>query len=302
MYQSLDELIQHIGINTGVFPYIGLLSATPQNNQPNDLKNQIYFFELNRNNSTLKKAESVNIEKFFSEINREFELLIDRKNDIPTDERRQRLDAVSKRQRDCVLCDILERRTRIDIEKYYKNDMESQGLVFPQIVRPNNLEYRMDDELVQLFSDTMTIIAPTEEEKLQTDKWMRYLRYRAIEYFADPSNEGKHTGRGNRSVNYVAKQLASIMQIILVKRLESSFTAFTQSLLNLRCYTENMIKMWNNDTIFIYPQIDVNKELDYEAKTLKRCKPVSFSDCVEDIRAKIKKLTEQKRNEKGQNA
>ncbi len=94
----------------------------------------------------------------------------------------------------------------------------------------------MDDELAQLFSDTMTIIAPTEAEKLQTDEWLKYFRYRAIEYFTDPANERKHTGRGNRGVNDVAKQLAIIMQILLVKRLESSFTAFTQSLLNLRRY------------------------------------------------------------------
>lgn len=302
MYQSLDELIQKIGSNTGVYPYVGLLSATPQNNRPNDLKNQIYLFERNHNDSTLKKAESGDIERFFADINREYELLIDRSNDIPADERRKRLDAVSKRLRDCVLSDILERRTRTDVEKYYKEDMESQGLVFPKIVGPNNLKYIMDDELTQLFSDTMTIIAPTEEEKLQTDEWLRYFRYRAIEYFADPANERKHTGRGNRGVSDVAKQLATIMQILLVKRLESSFTAFTQSLLNLRRYTENMIKMWENDTIFICPQIDVNKELDYEEKTLKRGKRVSFNDCVEDIRVKIKKLTEQGRNEKGQNA
>lgn len=302
MYQSLDELIQKIGSNTGVYPYVGLLSATPQNNRPNDLKNQIYLFERNHNDSTLKKAESGNIERFFADVNREYELLIDRSNNIPAEERRQRLDAVSKRLRDCVLSDILERRTRTDVEKYYKDDMESQGLVFPKIVGPNNLEYIMDDELAQLFSDTMTIIAPTEEEKLQTDEWLRYFRYRAIEYFVDPTNEHKHTGRGNRGVNDVAKQLATIMQILLVKRLESSFTAFTQSLLNLRRYTENMIRMWENDTIFICPQIDVNKELDYETKTKNRGKKVSFSDCIEDIRGKIKKLTEQGRNEKGQNA
>ena len=302
MYQSLDELIQKIGSNTGVYPYVGLLSATPQNNRPNDLKNQIYLFERNHNDSTLKKAESGNIERFFADVNREYELLIDRSNAIPADERRQRLDAVSKRLRDCVLSDILERRTRTDVEKYYKDDMESQGLVFPKIVGPNSLEYIMDDELAQLFSDTMTIIAPTEEEKLQTDEWLRYFRYRVIEYFVDPANERKHTGRGNRGVSDVAKQLATIMQILLVKRLESSFTAFSQSLLNLRRYTENMIKMWENDTIFVCPQIDVNKELDCEAKTEKRGKRVSFNDCVEDIRAKIKKLTEQGRNEKGQNA
>lgn len=302
MYQSLDELIQQIGSNTGVYPYVGLLSATPQNNRPNDLKNQIYLFERNHKESTLKKAESGNIEHFFADINREYEQLIDRKNNLPADERRKRLNTISKRLRDCVLSDILERRTRTDVEMYYNEDMKSQGLVFPKIVGPNNLEYIMDDELAKLFSETMTIIAPTEIEKLQTDDWLKYFRYRAIEYFVDVNNERKYAGRGNRTVSDVAKQLATIMQILLVKRLESSFTAFTQSLFNLRHYTENMIKMWENDTIFVCPQIDVNKELDYESKTIKRGKRVSFDDCIEDIRCKIKKLTEQGKNEKGQNA
>ena len=312
MYQSLDQLIQKIGSNTGTYPYIGLLSATPQNNRPNDLKNQIYLFERNHNDSTLKKAEGGNIEKFFADINREYDLLISKPkvdketgvliHDIPTDERRVRLNAVSNKIRDCILIDILERRTRTDVKEYYGDDMKAEGLIFPEIVGPNNLEYVMDDELAQLFSDTMTIIAPTEVEKLQTDEWLKYFRYRAIEYFTNPANEKKHTGRGNRGVSDVAKQLSTIMQNLLVKRLESSFSAFTQSLLNLRYYTENMIKMWENDTIFVCPQIDVNKELDCEAKTKKRGKKVSFSDCVEDIRGKIEKLTEQGRNEKGQNA
>ena len=302
MYRSLDELIIKIGSNTGVYPYIGLLSATPQNTRPNDLKNQIYLFERNRNDSTLKKAESGNIEKFFADVNREYDLLINNRSNITEEERKQRLEAVSKKLRDCVLSDILERRTRTDVEKYYKEDMESQGLVFPKIVGPNILKYIMDDELAQLFSDTMTIIAPNQNERLLTNEWLKYSRYRAIEYFVDPANEQKHTGRGNRGVNDVARQMATIMQILLVKRLESSFTAFTQSLFNLRRYTENMIRMWENNTIFVCPQINVNQELDYEAKTKKRGEKVSFNDCVEEIRVKIQKLTNQGRNERGQNA
>lgn len=302
MYRSLDELIIKIGSNTGVYPYIGLLSATPQNNRPNDLKNQIYLFERNRNDSTLKKAESGNIEKFFADVNREYDLLINNRSNITEEERKQRLEAVSKKLHDCVLSDILERRTRTDVEKYYKEDVESQGLVFPKIVGPNTLKYIMDDELAQLFSDTMTIIAPNQNERLLTNEWLKYSRYRAIEYFVDPANEQKHTGRGNRGVNDVARQMATIMQILLVKRLESSFTAFTQSLFNLRRYTENMIRMWENNTIFVCPQINVNQELDYEAKTKKRGGKVSFNDCVEEIRVKIQKLTNQGRNERGQNA
>ena len=123
MYESLDELIQKIGAKTGMYPYVGLLSATPQNNRPNDLKNQIYLFERNHTDSTLKKAESGNIEKFFADVNREYDFLIDKNNNIPSIERGKRLKAVSQRIRDCVLCDILERRTRTDVEKYYKEDI-----------------------------------------------------------------------------------------------------------------------------------------------------------------------------------
>lgn len=302
MYQALDTLIQNIGANTGVYPYVGLLSATPQNNRPNDLKNQIYLFERNHLESTLKKAEGGNLDSFFANANHEYDTLIDRGNHIPEEERRQRLEDLSKLIRDCVLSDVLERRTRTDVKKYYQKDMDSEGIQFPQIVGPIDLDYKMSDELAHLFSDTMRIIAPSDKDKQQTDEWLRYYRYRTIEYFVDASNTQKHRGRGNREASDVAKQLATIMQMLLVKRLESSFTAFRKSLRNLRKYTLNMIHMWDNNTIFVCPQIDVNEELDVEKKTKKRGRKVSFDDCVNDIRAKIEKLNKEGRNDRGQNA
>lgn len=69
MYRALDDLIDQIVGSTGVCPYIGLLSATPQNNRPADLQHQIYLFERNHADSTLKKAEGGNLEHFFNEIN-----------------------------------------------------------------------------------------------------------------------------------------------------------------------------------------------------------------------------------------
>jgi len=302
MYRSLDELIQQIVSETGFAPYIGLLSATPQNNRPDDLKNQIYLFERNHTESTLKKAESGNIERFFANINKEYALLINNQNFISEADRQTRLDEISRQIRDCILADILERRTRTDVKKYYKKDMQEQGLIFPQISGPHCLEYKMDDELATLFADSMTMIAPTDEEKFAGVDCLHYYRYRAIEYFVDENNKKKHSGRGNRQVEDVAKQLANIMRMLLVKRLESSFAAFSKSLLNLRQYTENMKLMWENNTIFVCPQIDVNAELDIEKKTEKLGKKITFADCVEDIRAKIKKLTNEGRNERGQNA
>ncbi len=302
MYQALDDLIGLIGAETGTYPYIGLLSATPQNNRPNDLKNQIYLFERNHTDSTLKKARSGNIESFFADADSEYRLLIRKDSDIPKEERRTRLKELSRQIRDCVLSDILVRRTRTDVEKYYAEDIEAKGLKFPRTIGPKKLEYILDSELSHLFSDTMTLVAPSEEEMMRGADYLGYYRYRAIEFFKDEDSKKKYEGRGNRSAEAVAKQLADIMQMLLVKRLESSFAAFTQSLLNLRRYTENMIRMWEKNIIFVCPDIDINNELDTIAKTEKRGKHVKLEDCFEDIRKKIAKLNESGRNERGQNA
>ena len=313
MYRALDALIDQICGDTGNYPYIGLLSATPQNNKPNDLKNQIYLFERNHNDSTLKKANGGNIESFFAEVNREYAILISNKetaNDsdefkpdevLTPEERQRRLKKISERIRDCVLSDIMIRRTRTDVKKYYGDDLSKQGIVFPDIKGPIGLTYKMSSSLAHLFSDTMNFIAPTEDFRFDNSEYLCYYRYRAVQFLSNPEYKKLYAGRGNRDADTLALQLARIMQINLVKRLESSFAAFRQSLLNLRRYTKTMIRMWENNTIFICPDIDVNAELNVEEKRFTAGKSISFADCVEDIRKKIQKLNEDGRNEEGDN-
>ena len=97
---------------------------------------------------------------------------------------------------------------------------------FPLIKGPETLEYKMSPTLAKLFSDSMANIAPDDKE----NDGLRYYRYRAIQYLVDSKNKEKYKGKGSRDADKLADQLANIMQIGLVKRLESSFTAFKQSL------------------------------------------------------------------------
>ena len=314
MYCSIDNLISQIGSNTGLYPYIGLLSATPQNNTPNDLKNQIYLFERNHQYCTLDKVDGRNLEAFFSRVMHSFSALRQEASEISAKETKTQEDIERQKEidhefgilsseiRDHVLCDILVRRTRTDIKMYYEKDMSKEKLVFPEISGPHGLEHKMDKRLVKLFNTTMDIIVPSEEYMLKSDRYLSYYRYRAIEFLTDENTRKKYEGRGARDAKAVSAQLARIMQILLVKRLESSFTAFKESLHNLQKYTENMIRMWENNTIFICPGINVNEELDEEAKSMKRGYAVTFDECVNDIREKIEKLNQKGRNEKGQNA
>ena len=85
MYQALDNLIRAIG-EKGGYPYIGLLSATPQNNRPKDLQNQIYLFERDHTKSTLKDAEGGNLERFFAKVNRDFSNCINARRKPDQDE------------------------------------------------------------------------------------------------------------------------------------------------------------------------------------------------------------------------
>lgn len=313
MYHALNELVDQICGDTGNYPYVGLLSATPQNNRPNDLKNQIYLFERNHNDSSLKKANGGNIESFFAEVNREYASLLSnretantsdgsRSDEVLTPKRRQeRLKEISMKIRDCVLSDIMIRRTRTDVKKYYGDDLRKQGIVFPDIKGPIGLTYKMSTSLARLFSDSMNLIAPTEDFSFDNPDYLCYYRYRAVQFLTDPENKRLYAGRGNRDADALALQLARIMQINLVKRLESSFAAFRQSLLNLRRYTNTMIQMWENNTIFICPDIDVNKELNVEEKSIAAGRSISFVDCVEDVRRKIRELNENGSNNEGDN-
>ena len=279
MYKALDNLIENISPQ----PYVVLLSATPQNNTPSDLKNQIYLFQRERHNTTLDRILGRNLSAFFSKIESQYEQL---KKDPKANN--DELIALSRKVRACVLDDLLVRRTRTDIKKYYQTD--ANGIKFPQVKGPNLLKYEMSDELVQLFLDTMEKIAPfstIKNEIVFEEGSLNYYRYRAIEYLVNQEDRNQYKNR-NLNVENISRRLARIMQILLVKRLESSFSAFKQSLRNLQQYTENMIMMLKDDVVFICPDIDVNAELNTELKSKKYGKKVTKEDCYNDIRKKIK--------------
>ena len=303
MYKALDDLIHKVIDETAVCPYVGLLSATPQNNSPRDLKNQIYLFARDRKHSSFENVPSGgNLEAYFSSVEKQYSDLKHAAEEImanPTLHKPNEMDFVrgelgklSADVRDKVLSDILVRRTRTDILKYYADDTAAQSLHFPTIEGPNELKYVLSDKLAELFAETMNLIAPEGEFHFQDAKYLCYFRYQAVRFLADDANKAKYKFK-NIDAERFSEQLAKIMQMLLVKRLESSFDAFKESLLNLKRYTVNMLKMWDADTIFVCPDIDVN------AVFAKNNNNVTAAAAV--LREKIAKLNEAGKNELGRN-
>lgn len=306
MYQKLDDLIGSITPH----PYVALLSATPQNNAPYDLRNQIYLFQREHNNSTLENLGEFGnkLENYFAEKQRNYEQYIKKdkivngkkvpKTKEELEEDRKNLIADSEDIRKRIVEPLVIRRTRTDIEKFYKDDMKNQDLHFPKIQKPVAIPYEMKGELGELFNDTINTIAPQvshvdtdgdgqlilDFSKSAGEDALGYYRYRAIEFLKSEENRKKHEVN-NLTVSGTSERLAQIMELLLVKRLESSQAAFKESLHNLQRYTLDMIKMWKADRIFICPNIDVKKELSDEAIT----KNGSFEACLDVLAQKAKK-------------
>lgn len=304
MYKKLDELIGNIWDRTGKYPYVGLLSATPQNNRPKDLQNQIYLFERSHANSTLRRAMGGNLESFFAGINKRYEDVIrSRKEDFKLEDGnrtdrtlKEEITKISTEIRDKILDDILVRRTRTDVKKYYNDDIQASEIKFPDVEPPISWQYTLSPPLAKLFTETMDIICP-DTGGPQDATGLGYYRYRAIEYLKNADHRRLYEG-GNIRAERVSEQLAGIMQFLLVKRLESSFDAFRKSLSNLEQYTNNMVEMWYNDCIFICPLLGVNAELEKQRREFPQH---SFKQWAEAIQSKIDRLTRAGRNKKNNN-
>ena len=223
-----------------------LVTATPLNNRPEDIANQIYLFQDARS-STIEGVP--NLQKFFATKIKNYKSLNKITNN---DELIQKVKDIYIPIRDKIMIPLVIRRTRADINsiKDYREDLKNQNVKFPTVIGPVDFTYDFDDTLNELFVETVNYLVNDDKAGL------KYFRYRAIEFLV-PKHKDKYD-----NAKLISEQLASIMKILLVKRLESSFYAFKQSL--KRFYESNvrMIKMFENNKIYIAPDLDVNKLLE----------------------------------------
>jgi superfamily II DNA or RNA helicase len=155
---------------------------------------------------------------------------------------------IYKEIREKVIQPLTVRRTRTDLNEHdlYKNDLDEQGIVFPDIEKPKKIFYELDEELDALYDKTMLLLSHEKHG-------IKYLRYQAIKYLkADKKSKYKNA-------DVASQALAKLMKTLLVKRIDSSFHAFKQSLSRFTLATEAMTIMFEKGTIFIAPNLNVNE-------------------------------------------
>ncbi len=182
-----------------------LVTATPLNNTPGDILSQIKLFQKARK-STIPNIS--NLEIFFQTLEKRLKKL-DRKKDY--EEYLKVVKENAREVREKILKYLMVRRTRSEITAYFAEDLQGQGLKFPEVADPNPIFYELNDHEDQIFHKTIEWVT----------KKFKYARYTPMLYFK---------GEITHPEELAQKNMGKFMKILLVKRLESSFHAFKNTL------------------------------------------------------------------------
>lgn len=134
--------------------------------------------------------------------------------------------------RDKALKYLMVRRTRSEIEKYFIKDIKEQGLTFPQVEKPVPFFYELSEDEDKIFNTTIDLIA----------NQFRYARYMPMLYY-----EGKIDQLEAQS----QRNMGRFMKILLVKRLESSFFAFRNSVERFLQSYEMFLQELDNGSVYV---------------------------------------------------
>lgn len=245
-----------------------LVSATPLNNRPEDIANLVYLFQDSKD-STL---EISNLQHFFRKKIDDYRKLKDERDIKKV---KEGVKYIYNDIREKVVKPLMVRRTRTDlnIHEQYSLDLTEQCIKFPDIQKPEKIFYQLEPKLEEIYDHTITCLSGLRFEiegvdgsEILSDKnnspkiltisspdALTYARYRAIS-FLKPHKKAKY-----RKADMISTQLAMIMKTLLVKRIDSSFFAFKQSIKRFLEANEAMVKMFENGKIFIAPNLPINE-------------------------------------------
>ena len=213
-----------------------LISATPINNYSSDIENQIYLFQSKHNSTIIPGFK--NLEGFFGKLEGEL-----KKYEKGTKAYMDQLRKNSEKIRDSLLRNIMIRRTRKEIMEYYSDDLNKQGLTFPELGTPEKIIYTFNDEIDEVFKETMGIIRNLD-----------YTRYTPLLYL---KNNKKYS-----TLLTSQRNMSGFMRSILVKRLESSFHAFRMTLERFIQSYSKFINMCKNGDVYISKKVNIYDMLD----------------------------------------
>ncbi|MHB8910991.1 MAG: helicase-related protein [Syntrophales bacterium] len=206
-----------------------LVSATPLNNSVEDIYSQLKLFQIPKK-STIPGVPD--LEKFFAGLKSHLDRY-DKTDPGYTSE----IKGVSRDVREKVLKYVMVRRTRSEVVNFFKDDITKQGLSFPELGDPQRLIYTFDAGQERIFNATI--------EHLKKFSYARYTPLLYLKKQLDPLELQSQ------------RNIGGFMKGILVKRLESSFHAFGNTLKRFIGSYEKFIAMVEKGTVYISKRVNV---------------------------------------------
>lgn len=220
-----------------------LLTATPFNNRPQDIFSMIKLFQI-PGKSTIQTAENLFVR--FKELIKEYK-------DIQQTQRDQKESpgTIKNKIRELanqirsILLPVMIRRTRLDLIAIddYREDLEAQGISFPEVKPPKLLTYELNN-LAELYLTTLKTIAPEKE-----DDGFIGARYKPVFYLKDYEKYRKKISEEFTDENLFKQSqinIAKFMRRLLVARFESSLVAFKTSLNYMIQSSQHMLNWFDN--------------------------------------------------------
>jgi len=221
-----------------------LVSATPLNNAPSDLKSLISLFQDMRD-STLAVS---NLQSFFNDKDKRYK---DAKK-LPRASSVVAVKEIYSEIREKVLSEIIVRRTRTDLisNEEYRRDLDEQEIKFPKINPPIPIYYTLSPELDSLYDQTIKTLSGKD-----LDSPLLFTRYRALSYLQQEHKSDLPIA------DLASEQLSMIMRTGLIKRLDSSFYAFRKTLERFMIATQIMVDSYKRGVVYLSSDVDVIKLL-----------------------------------------
>lgn len=211
-----------------------LVTATPFNNDIDDLLSQLKLFQIAKKSLIPGVSD---LDRYFKKCKRRLQV-----NEKGSPEYLSELSKVSSEIREDILKYVMVRRTRHEIVQYFHKDMREQGLSFPEIHAPHTLTYLLGDQLEAKFENTI--------ELLKGFSYTRYIPLLFLKRRLTPLEEQQQ------------KNVRAFMKILLVKRLESSFYAFKNTVARFVNSYDRYIKMFDTGKVYISKKVNVFDYLD----------------------------------------
>ena len=171
------------------------------------------------------------LERFFSGLEKKIKPLSKKENYM---EYIKAVKENSEKIREAVLKYLMVRRTRTEIEKYFSEDLSSQNVKFPEVKDPKPVYYQFNQRENEIFHQTIRLIG----QKLKYSRYMPLTYYKKQEQLELAGMQSQ-------------KNLGRFMKILLVKRLESSFFAFRNSIDRVVQSYELFLKEFKSGNVYV---------------------------------------------------